>query len=216
MKISIRTLATLLVAIIIASCSNNESKQESEKAFRDYKDFVTQLEFDAEREYSEAELRAMHQADENDSAWETETAEASRQYDDYKRKVVENLELYNDAEQKEFQELENRYNEAFQKKKSSLEEVSRRYKLREALLGLEVKANDFSNIGAAELPATYERFVQNLDTRATDLKGRDWELVEGWWVALNNRKRTFEDKLSAAEEKTISEATKRYQEIRKK
>lgn len=214
MPLSIRNIFLAVCLLTFISCTDEEAKQERDQALNDYRDFVTQVEEDANREYSEVELRAMEQAAEDNSRWETESAEVMQQYDDRKRKVVQNIDLYDEAEQQEFQELEDRYNKAYEKQKQKYQDVSRRYMLRKDLLGLQISSDDMSTLTAKDLPETYERFVQNLEPKAAELEGRDWELVEGWWVALNNRKRTLEKELSASAKATIDRATEQYKEIR--
>lgn len=214
MPLSIQNTILAVCFLFFISCTDQEAKQEQDQALNDYRDFVTQVEEDANRDYSEAEMRAMEQAAEDDSRWETESAEVMQQFDDRKRKVVQNIDLYDEAEQQEIRDLEDRYNQAYEKQKQKYQEVSRRYMLRRDLLGLQISKDDMSTITAEDLPATYERFVQNLAPKAAELEGRDWELVEGWWVALNNRKRTLENELSATAKAIIDEATEKYKEIR--
>ncbi|MFD2515528.1 hypothetical protein ACFSRY_16770 [Pontibacter locisalis] len=214
MTLSIRSLFFAICLFAFISCTDQEAQQERDQALNDYRNFVTQVEEDAQREYTETELRAMEKAAEDDSRWETESAEVMQKFDDQKRKVVQNIDLYDEAEQQEVRELEERYNRAYQQQKEKYQEVSRRYRLRRDLLGLRVNADDMSSITAEELPATYERFVQNLEPKATELEGREWELVEGWWVALNNRKRALENELSADAKSKIEKASERYRNIR--
>ncbi|WP_439883144.1 hypothetical protein ACSX1A_08215 [Pontibacter sp. MBLB2868] len=214
MLLYLRNIVLVSCLLILASCSDQEAQKERDNAFNDYKDYVTQFETDANRDYTDVELRAMEQAAEDNSKWETESAEVMQQYDERKRKVVQNIDLYDEAQQKEFKELEGRYNNAYQKQKEKYQDVSRRYKLRKDLLGLEISSDDMSSITAADLASTYEHFVQNLESRASQLEGRDWELVEGWWIALNNRRRTLDNELSASAKSTIEQATERYKNIR--
>lgn len=214
MKIPIRSLLVALGLFFTISCTDQEAQQERDQAFEDYRNYVTQVEEDAASGYSETELRAMQQSAEDDSRWEKESAEVMQGYDERKRKVVQNIDMYSEAEQQEFRELEERYNKAYQKQKENYQEVSRRYKLRKELLELDVSSDDMSSITAEDLPGAYVRFVQNLEPRAAELEGRDWELVEGWWVALNNRKRALEQELSADAKATIEKASERYKNIR--
>lgn len=207
------TLLIAAFALFLIGCADKEAEQGREQAFKDYRDFVSEVEFDAERDYSEAQIRAMEQAEDDDMLWEAESADISLKYDDYKKKVVENIELYSEEEQQEFQELEDRYNTAYQKQETRFKDASHRYRLRKELLGIEIQADDLSQFGANDLPEAYTRFVDNIETRVSELEGRDWELIEGWWLALNNRKRSLENELSEEAMATIDNATEKYQKL---
>jgi hypothetical protein len=215
MFLVIRNITLIISLLLCISCSDKEAKQERDHAFNEYKDFVTQFEEDNKQDYSEVELRAMEQAAEENEKWVKDSTELLQQYDARKRKVVENIDLYEETQQNEFRDLETRYEKAYHKNQEMRQEVSRRYNLRKELLGLKISSDDLSNITAADLPATYEQFVQKLEQRAKGLEQRDWELVEGWWVALNNRKRALKNELTASAQNTIQQASNRYQTIHK-
>ncbi|MBW7467878.1 phosphopantetheine adenylyltransferase [Pontibacter aydingkolensis] len=202
--------------LLLISCDNRQTNEEADQAFTNYKEFVTTAEMDADTEYSETELRAMRKSVQDSTLWQTESAELMQQYEDREKKVRDNFSSYDEARQAEIEDLDTRYNAAVAKRENKYKEASRRYKLREEILGLPISADDMSAITAEELAPTYHRFVENLERRATNLNKADWDLVEGWWVTLNNRKRTLEAQLSTESKGTIQQATDKYLDIRKK
>ncbi len=211
----IKYLLLLICTVALVACNNQpqENSQDNEQAFKEFSEFVTKAEDKANTEYNETVLRAMRKADRDSSAWQTETAELMQEYESKKKKVEDNLSSYDAKQQEEFRDLDNRYNLALEKQKSKDQEISHRYKLRNELLGLPVTADDMSNITADELAGTYQRFIQKLTDRSIEIKDTDWNLIKGWWNALNNRKNELESKLPADAKNKINQATKEYQAI---
>lgn len=211
----LKYLLLLICTVALVACNNQtqENSQDNEQAFKEFSEFVTKAEDKANTEYNETVLRAMRKADRDSSAWQTETAELMQEYESKKKKVEDNLSSYDAKQQEEFRDLDNRYNLALEKQKSKDQEISHRYKLRNELLGLPVTADDMSNITADELAGTYQRFIQKLTDRSIEIKDADWNLIKGWWNALNNRKNELESKLSADAKNKINQATKEYQAL---
>lgn len=209
-------LATSL--LIFSACGENQSEQEQETAFQDYRNFVTQVERDAGAEFSDTELtelerRAMQQAEGDTTWWRSETAAIQQQYDEHRRRLEPNLQNYDEARQKEIADLEQRYNRASQQQEEKYRDISRRYALRRQLLGMEVETDDFSNVDQRNIADTYQRFVNRVENNKENFDDRDWELIEGWWVTLNNRKRAVEDNLNRSAVSTIEQAQQRYRQV---
>lgn len=199
----------------LVACGPEESKKDTEQAFTEYRDFVAETEADAATELSEIELRAMRKSVMDTSLWQTETAELQQQYEAREKSVRDNFESYDEARKKEIEELDTRYNAALQKREQRYKEVSRRYRLREDLLGMPVSADDMSGITASELPNVYTRFVEKLEALAVELNAKEWDLVKGWWAALENRKSELQSELTPDSKKSIQQAAEKYLNIRK-
>ncbi|PRY14423.1 hypothetical protein CLV24_104236 [Pontibacter ummariensis] len=207
-----RKTSTLLLALCLSflfACNNEEDQAviEREAAYTAYKDFVATFEQDS---LTEVELRALQQSIEDDSRWETESAEIDQQFLERKGRVIENLGDYSPEQQEEIANLEERYNLAKQRRQQQYEEAGMRY----ALLGVPVINPDLSNITTENIADTYERFTSTLADNAANYEGREWEMVEGWWNSLNNRYQALLTELSAAELSTIEQAQDRYLELR--
>jgi hypothetical protein len=213
MKIFTKHSVFAIAILLLVSCNQQQAEDTNDKEqdFKEFRDFVTQTEDKANAEYTETELRAMQQSEQDSTAWQTETTELKQQYESKKKKVEDNLSSYDANQQEEYRDLDSRYNRAISTQKNKEQEVSRRYKLRNELLGLPVKADDMSNVTADELADVYQRFVKKLSDKSLEIKSTDWNLIEGWWLALNNRKNALDDNLSANARKSIEQATKDYQ-----
>ncbi|MBF9253785.1 hypothetical protein I2I11_10810 [Pontibacter sp. 172403-2] len=200
----------LFSASAFTSCSDSgeTQQQEPDQALTDYENFVTEFEQDS---LSEVELRAMQQAESDSLSWAKMKQNRQQQFEQLKSNVQDNQESYSPAQRAEIQGLEQRYAATVEKRDQQYAEVSRRYKLRRQLLGLEVNEDDMSEITAANIASTYRQFVEQLQQQESQLDNRDWEMVQGWWVTLNNRRRAVEDTLSVADKRTIEELTQQYQ-----
>ncbi|MBC5992155.1 hypothetical protein [Pontibacter cellulosilyticus] len=200
--------------LLLLSCNNNEANEESEIAYTEYKDYVTQTEAEANAELSETEMRAMRKSVQDSTLWQTESAELMQEYDTREKRVRNNIDTYDEARRAEIEDLDARYNMAIENRERKYQEVSRRYKLREDLVGLPISADDLTAISATELAPTYTRFVDTLEDRVNEFETNEWNLIEGWWIALNNRKNALEGELSADAKRTIDNATAQYKQIR--
>lgn len=212
MKRAIPYLCLLLFTTTIISCSDSGETQQQgrEQALTDYEGFVSQFEQDS---LSEVELRAMQQAGNDSLSWVEMKQNRQQQFEQLKSNTQANLEAYSPAQREEIQGMEQRYAAATEKRDQQYMDVSRRYKLRRELLGLEVNNDDMHEITAANIGSTYQQFVLTLQQQENQLDNRDWEMVQGWWVVLNNRTREVEDTFSASDIRTIEEATQQYQAL---
>lgn len=214
MKHALRYLFLFILAPpLFAACTEANEKQqqqEREQALTDYEGFVSQFEQDS---LSEVELRAMQQAAGDSLSWAEMKQNRQQQFEELKSNTQANMEAYEPEQHEKLQGLEQRYTAAMEKREQQYADVSRRYKLRRELLGLQVSSDDMSEITAANIAATYRQFVQTLGQKENQLDNRDWEMVQGWWVALNNRLRNVENTLSAPDKAVIQEATQQYQAL---
>ncbi|MCC9137750.1 hypothetical protein ACFSKU_02420 [Pontibacter silvestris] len=199
----IRSTAIALIIITVAACNSNGSQQEGETAFQEYEAFVTQVERD-----TSADVTAI-----DSSAWNKSTQELQQEFDQHTENMEVYLESFKPERREEVRNLMQRYDQAFERRQQNYEEVSRRYKLRKEMLGVEVNSDDLNNIKAQDLPETYQQFVNALDDRKENLDSRDWEIVEGLWSALNNRKRSLENELDQSARNTIEQQQKKFLEI---
>lgn len=71
-------------------------------------------------------------------------------------------------------------------------------------------AAGYANLTAADLRATYERFVQNVKANEDRYGIADWRVVNEDWKALNARKDQLEDHLSVADRAEIAKEKVKY------
>ncbi|MDX5436192.1 MAG: hypothetical protein LPK03_03315 [Pontibacter sp.] len=206
-------LLSLAFCALLASCDNQnaETAAENEEALTAYRDYVTEFESDS---LSEVEMRAMQQAAEDSMSWEQKKANLQERYNERRERVEKSLEELTQEQQTEVQQLDERYNRALMTREQQYQDASHRYRLRRDLLGLKVRNDDLSDITAENVVPTYEGFVEALNSNATAYDTRDWQLIEGWWSALNSRYRTLEGNLSTQMKNNVQQAQNRYQDIR--
>jgi len=196
-------LLFICCASIISSCSS-KNEDESEQIFRDYQAFVAEVENDTV--VTEIDLG---------NTWKMDTDTLQMLYDKYKNSISEHMSSYTPERQEEVNAFDDRLDVAFEERQKRYDEVSHRYELRKKLLGIEVSEDDLSNsINPSNIVATYENFVTTLEDNLDELDTRDWQLIEGWWSALRNRKQTIESELQPAARERISELEQTYKQIR--
>ncbi|RIJ41980.1 hypothetical protein [Pontibacter oryzae] len=212
MKTFNHTFYTFFVLLLFTACSN-QKQTEREQALADYRNFVTAFEQDS---LTETEMRAMSLEIYDSTEWANEK-ERLMQTQDSSRAVIEtSLADLKKEQQTEVQDLDQRFDNAMHQREQQYRDVSHRYALRRKLLGLEVKKDDLSDITSHNIEAVYDRFVGSLSADTASYQARDWDLIEGWWLALNSRYRTLEQQLSGATKKRIQENQQQYQRLRSK
>ena len=210
-KIKYALLALCLPLLLSCGSEGNGEMAESDTAFTEYETLVTDFEEDT---LSEVELRAMTDADFDSTTWAKLTAEKEQEYEQKRQAVEQHLDHYSPERQQEIQGLEERYTLAMENREREYEEASHRYLLRKELLGIAIKKDDLSDIAPADVADTYQRFVENVAEDTENFETRDWNLIEGWWIALDNRYRTLEADLDEEARAVIAQAEERYKEIR--
>ncbi|MFD2998801.1 hypothetical protein ACFS7Z_00390 [Pontibacter toksunensis] len=210
--IKFRHLLLCLCLPLLFSCDGQraETATEGEQAIAEYRNYVTEFEQDS---LTETEMRALEQSAEDDSRWETEKLNLQEMYDE-RREVVQNLEDLDETERAEVEALDERYNQALQRRERQYEEVERRKTLRRDLLGLEIRNLDMSDITAENIGNVYDRFISTLSENVGEYEQRDWNQIEGWWNSLNNRYQAIEGDLQAPVKNSIQQAKNRYLQIR--
>lgn len=211
--INLRHLFICLCLSFLFSCDGQraETAAEGEQAMTEYRKYVTEFEQDS---LTETEMRALEQSAEDDSRWETEKLNLQEMYNE-RREVVQNLEDLDENERAEVEALDQRYNQALQRREQQYEEVNRRKTLRRDLLGLEIKNLDMSDVTAVNISNVYDRFITTLSENVGQYEQRDWNQIEGWWNSLNNRYRAIEGELQSPVKNSIQQAQNRYLQIRK-
>ncbi|MHA6247643.1 hypothetical protein ACXYMU_06890 [Pontibacter sp. CAU 1760] len=210
------TYTLLALAMPLLFACNTDSSQETEQpdaAYTSYQEMVT--DFLNDDSLSETRYRAMTGSDLDSAEWAKLKAAREQEYQLKSEQVRKNLSQYTPAQQQEFETMESRYKQEVASQDKAYAEASHRYKLRERLLGLEIKQDDMSTIAAGELANTYKRFVDGVAGSAEQFETRDWNLVEGWWSALGSRFNSLEADLTAQAKREVAQAQQRYQQIRK-
>jgi len=207
--------STLLIISLplLLSCNSEGSEEvtESDTAYTDYENFVTQFEEDT---LTEVELQAMQQAENDSTSWAEMKAARQQQFEQRRQAVDQNLNEYDEERRNEIQDLGKRYDLANQKQEQKFQEASRRYKLREQLLGIAIRKDDLSDVTPENMASTYQQFVNTVAENGARYEARDWNLIEGWWSSLNSRYRNIENDLSQQTRQDIQQAQSRYKEVR--
>ncbi len=197
-------LLLLSISMLVVSCNTeNGAADESELAYQDYKNFVAQVEKDTV--VTEIDLG---------NTWEMDTDTLQMLYDKYQKSANEKMDNYDPERQEEVKAFAGRLAIATKKRQEKYNEVSHRYELRKKIMGMEVSEDDMSQITAANLVSTYQHFISTLQSNLKDYEMRDWQLIEGWWNALNNRRQAVSSELQPSDLETISELEKMYRQLK--
>lgn len=196
----------LLSLTLLFACSS-ERETNNDQSFRDYKEFVTQVEQDTAQTIDEIE---------QDSTWYKRTSVLQARYDSLHNQVNTTLDGLKPEQQEEVANLNTRFEAAKNKITKKHKEISKRYKMREDLLGLKVQKDDLSSISASELAPAYEHFIEKVSHNYKDYSFDEWQLIEGWWNALKNRQQQVSNELTSDARSEITEAENEYLEVRNK
>ncbi|TPE43253.1 hypothetical protein [Pontibacter mangrovi] len=208
---SLYFIGAIVLPLLLLSC--NGQSNETEQALTEYRDYISEFEQDS---LSETELRALQQSENDSTAWATEKKNLQEVYDRRRDRLEKSMDNLSPEQRDEADQLEQRYNNALEKREQTYKDASHRYKLRHQLLGMEIQEDDMSDVTVENIGETYQRFVSELGKDAEKYEERDWNLVEGWWNALNSRYRAVEGELQTATKKTVQEAQQKYREIHAK
>jgi hypothetical protein len=199
------------LAIISFTCGvffftacNSESETRNDQTFRDYRDFVTQTERDT----------VVPEDEGLDSTWYMRTSVIQKKYDSIHNNVNLTLNDLKSEQKQELAELDQRYKTAQSRINKKREDVSRRYKLREDLLGLKVKRDDLSAINAEQIAPTYQQFIDKLSMNYKNYSVSDWQHIEGWWISLNNRAQELSSDITSKDKSVIESAQQKYISLR--
>lgn len=190
----------ILLTTLLFSC-NAEQDNNGEQALKDYEEFVTQVERDT---------AAINNDIDFDSTWIQRTNTLLLRHDSLQNQVIIAKDYYSPEQEQVVKDLGNRFEEAQGKIKVKQQEISKRYKMREELLGLSVQKDDLSSITTTELAPAYKHFVAKVADNYKSYSFAEWQWIEGWWNALNNRMKQVTDELTADARAEIEEAQKEY------
>ena len=149
-------------------------------------------------------------------AWQTRTDTLQNTFKGYKEGITKHLDDYEAERREEVNAFDDRLEVAFETRLKRYDEVSHRYKLRKEIIGLDVPEDDMSSITAANISATYQHFIQSLKNDLTGYTKTDWQLIEGWWNALENRRQAISKELKPTDNEAITEYQQTYIKLREK
>ncbi|WP_162052366.1 hypothetical protein [Pontibacter pamirensis] len=210
-KIKTLTLTLCLPLLISCNSENEQQTAETDVVYEDYQTFVTDIERES---LTETELRAIESETYDSAEWEAMKENMQQQFNQRLQAVEQNQDQYSEEQRQEILDLENRYNQAVERRGQQYDDANRRYRLRRELLGVEITQNDLSEITQNNIAETYQRFVDTVAENGQNYEGRDWEMVEGWWTSLNNRYRSLQAEIPQQTTITIEQAQERYRELR--
>lgn len=188
---------------LLASCNSDNDATKSEQAYQDYKNFVAQVEKDTV--VNERDLQ---------QDWERRTDTLKLTFDRHKSGITSYVDDYEPERREEVSAFNERLEVAFEERQKNYDEVSHRYKLRKEILGIDVSEDDMSAITAANIAATYNHFVTTLQSNLKGYTTNDWQLIEGWWNALQNRRQDLSNQLQSSDQEKIIKFQETYQKLR--
>ncbi|TXK18387.1 hypothetical protein FVR03_24020 [Pontibacter qinzhouensis] len=198
--------AQIFVLALLLSCTNQENSQlksDSAKAYADFKEFVIQVENDA-----------VSELDDSTKIWEDEASKLKEKYASLEDDVNDLIDQYPPQDRETIQDFKERFRIAMDQKQKKYDDAQAQYRLRQDLLGEEVASADLYRIEASNITATYQKFVNTIVKNKDVYTHRDWEMIEGWWSALNARKNEIQAQLQPADEKAIRLKEDEYLELR--
>lgn len=221
-KITIHTLALLLVAGGITttqmSCSRSdraEVSQESDQAYNDFKNFV-----------SESEAKVQTVANEAEADFERETSQMKADYDSKVAAVDQYADQYDENRRQEIEQLRTRYNTAYDQRDQAWRNrpnaVASTTSGSEAATGVASGAgtmkvgkyykptNPAAQLTAANARQTYEAFVQDIKKNEDRYDIDDWRYINAEWRALDEAYDAVKGDISANDLAAIQKEKLKY------
>ena len=201
----------VMISMLFFSCSgSDETKEipEGEQAYNEFRSFVVATEEDAESD-EQIEIKDTTVAQQEIDSLKTH-------YDTLTLRVDKYVTQYTPPQREELLDLRERFKSAVDKKQKKNEEASRRYKLRRQLLGIEVSSDDLTEITPDNIVTVYQNFVNTVSQEMSAYSESDWELIEGFWNALNNRKSGLQNQLKPADQRIIADKQEEFLVLNKR
>ncbi|MFT2008772.1 hypothetical protein ACMA1I_08875 [Pontibacter sp. 13R65] len=145
--------------------------------------------------------------------WEDEANRLKEEYHQLEDVVDNYIQHYPPQQRETIQDYKERFSIALSQKQKKYDDAQARYRLRQDLLGVEVVSEDLDRILPDNITATYQKFVNTVVQNKEVYTPRDWELIQGWWTALNTRKSQLQDQLRPADELAIAQKQSEFQEL---
>jgi len=201
---SLHTLAAVLLlsgtAITHTSCSQadkQEASAESDRAYRDFQNFVSTTEANAENFGNQAE------ADYDEASTQLKT-----DYDARTAAVDKYADRYDDARRQEIAALRTRYATAYDKRTAAWK---RRLSSGEIALGKYYKpSSPAAQLTAANARQTYESFIRNVKQNQERYDINDWRNINAEWRALDEAYDKVKGKIPAKDLAEIQKEKLKY------
>lgn len=202
-------LALLFMGLLATqvSCSSSDRKEagnESETAYNDFKNYVTNV------ENSTASASDSMEAD-----WETASANARSEYDAKVAAMDQYSTEYDESRRQEIDQLKSRYNAYWESR--NLQHQAQLNATGTNMSGGLAATYDASAAAAMEpmkVRLAYENFVEYVRTNRDSFSKADWQAAENYFNALDNRKNAVQSQLSDKDKYEIGKAKAKYTALR--
>lgn len=214
-RLTMHTLAFLLLAgsvtVTQTSCSGSdraEVSQESDQAYNDFKEFV-----------SESETKVQTVANEAEADFERETSQMQADFDSKVAAVDQYADQYDESRRQEIEQLRTRYTTAYDQRDQAWRNRPNAVASTTAGVattdGMKVgkyykPTNPAAQLTAANARQTYEAFVQDIKKNEDRYDLDDWRYINAEWRALDEAYDDVKGDISANDLATIQKEKLKY------
>lgn len=190
--------------LLFLGCTDSDKNTEkSELLYKNYRSLVTEVEKDTV--ITEKDLGEQ---------WKSRTDTLKQSFANYKTEAALHMDQYEAERREEVNAFDDRLEVAFETRQKKYNDVSYRYTLRKEMLNLDVAEDDMSRIDTSNIAATYQHFVNKVKSNHTNYTPKDWQLIEGWWSALQNRKQAISSMIQPTDQELIAKQQEAYRKLR--
>lgn len=169
-----------------------------EEAYNNFRTYVEESERDTAYVYD------------NKRDWNKEISDRETAYNERVSNLDKYSANYDDARRAEIEQMKARYDSSWTTRRETYASYGKVNTLRPQLLNINENAADLSTITAANIRASYENFVKQVEANKKNYTNEDWKAVEVTWNELDDRKNAIQSELSAKDKYEIGKAKTKY------
>jgi hypothetical protein len=178
--------------------AGNATADVSEEAYNNFRTYVEENERDTAIVYD------------NDRDWNKEISDREAAYNERVAAVDKYASNYDEARRAEIEDMKARYDSTWTHRRATYASYGKVNTLRPQLLNIDENAADLNTLTAANIRASYENFVKQVEANKKNYSNEDWKAVEVTWNELDDRKNAIQNELSSKDKYEIAKAKTKY------
>jgi hypothetical protein len=193
----------LFAQLSCSTADRNQAANESEEAYNDFKDYV-----------SNVETATDNQADSAEANWEETTASSQATYEQKASRVDKYTDTYDNNRKQEIDALKTRYNTYWENRNRQHQNQVATSNIsgtsRNGGVAAEFRTETIAATSPAGIRTAYENFVNHVKANKENFTSADWKAAENYFDALDSHKNAVESQLSDKDKYEIGKAKSKY------
>lgn len=187
------------LAIIFTSCSSSDTRyarQESERAYQDFRKFVTGIE---------------NEGSFDTSNWQQAANKSRQAYEEKISTLNQHYKNFDESRRQEIEALKGRYNTYWDKHVSQYNAQATTV---HGGLAADFRIEELATTTPANIRQAYESLISTIQANKENYTQEDWKAINAYYLALDKRKNMVQSALSDKDKYEIAKAKARYVALR--